>query len=292
MSTLQHQRIAELCEQFRLERIAAEWPALAQKTIDDTASLGDFLEQRLKLEVDSRDERRRQTLLRLSGLPVLKTLEQFDFKFASGAPRARLQELAGLAFIERQENIVLLGPSGVGKSYIAAALAYKCAISGLSVRFITAAGMMLQLVAAHRQGELKGYLGRIIHKPRLLVIDEIGYLPFGDEIGYLPFGKEEANLFFPVVTRRYESGSLVLTSNLPFTQWSGTFGNDETLTAAMLDCLLHHAHIVQISGQSYRLKDKLKSGQLKKQAQAEVFESSRLGGAVLLWQGGSQFNRY
>ncbi|WP_284700540.1 ATP-binding protein [Serratia symbiotica] len=99
---------------------------------------------------------------------------------------------------------------------MAAALAYKCAMAGLSVRFITAAGMMLQLVAAHRQGELKGYLGRIIHKPRLLVVDEIGYLPFG---------KEEANLFFPVVARRYESGSLVLTSNLPFTQWSGTFGN-------------------------------------------------------------------
>ncbi|USS95202.1 ATP-binding protein [Serratia symbiotica] len=204
MSTLQHQRIAELCEQFRLERIAAEWPPLAQKTIDDTASLGDFLEQLLKLEADSRDERRRQTLLRLSGLPVVKTLEQFDFKFASGAPWAQLQELAGLA--------------------------YKCAMAGLSVRFITAADMMPQLVAAHRQGELKGYLGRIIHKPRLLVVDEIGYLPFG---------KEEANLFFPVVARRYESGSLVLTSNLPFTQWSGTFGNDETLTAAMLDRLLY-----------------------------------------------------
>ena len=121
--------------------------------------------------------------------------------------------------------------------------------------------LQLQLVTAHRQGELKGYLNRIIHKPRLLVIDEIGYLPFG---------KEEANPFFQVVARRYESGSLILTSNLPFTQWSGTFGDDETLTAAMLDRLLHHAHIVQISGQSYRLKDKLKSGQLKKSATADI----------------------
>ncbi|MFT2799012.1 IS21-like element helper ATPase IstB [Serratia sp. N21D137] len=261
MSDLQHQRIDELCQQFRLDRIASEWPALAQKAIDDAASFGDFLEQLLKLEADSRDERRRQTLLRLSGLPAVKTLEQFDFRFASGAPRTQIQELASLAFVERQENIVFLGPSGVGKSHLAAALAYRCAMAGLSIRFITAADMMLQLVAAHRQGELKGYLNRIIHKPRLLVIDEIGYLPFG---------KEEANLFFQVVARRYESGSLILTSNLPFTQWSGTFGDDETLTAAMLDRLLHHAHIVQISGQSYRLKDKLKSGQLKKPATADI----------------------
>lgn len=252
---LQHQRINELCQQFRLERIASEWPALAQKMIDENATLGDFLEHLLRLEADSRDERRRQTLIRMSGLPAIKTLEQFDFNFASGAPRAQLQELAGLAFVERQENIVLLGPSGVGKSHLASALAYRSAMAGISIRFMTAADMMLQLVAAHRQGKLKGYLNRIIHKPRLLVIDEIGYLPFG---------KMEANLFFQVVARRYESGSLILTSNLPFTQWSGTFGDDETLTAAMLDRLLHHAHIVQISGQSYRLKDKLKSGQLKR----------------------------
>lgn len=126
---------------------------MAQKTLDDTGTFGDFLEQLLRLENDSRNERRRQTLLRLSGLPAVKTLEQFDFKFASGAPRAQLQELAGLAFIERQENIVLLGPSGVGKSHLACALAHKVAMAGLSVRFITAADMMLQLVAAHRQGD-------------------------------------------------------------------------------------------------------------------------------------------
>jgi len=258
--SLQHQRISELCEYFKLDRIAAEWPGLAQKTLDDTGTFGDFPEQLLRLENDSRNERRRQTLLRLSGLPAVKTLEQFDFKFASGAPRAQLQELAGLAFIERQENIVLLGPSGVGKSHLACALAHKVAMAGLSVRFITAADMMLQLVAAHRQGDLKGYLSRCVTKPRLLVIDEMGYLPFG---------KEEANLFFQVVARRYETGSVILTSNLPFTQWSGTFGDDETLTAAMLDRLLHHAHIVQITGQSYRLKDKLKSGQLRKSTPPE-----------------------
>lgn len=263
MNELQYQRIAELCHPFRLEHIATEWPALAQKTINETGTLGDFLEHLLKLEADHYNERRRQTLLRLSGIPAVKTLEQFDFKFASGAPRSQILELSSLAFIERQENIVLLGPSGVGKTHVASALAYKTAMAGISVRFMTAADVLLQLVAAHRQGELKSYLNRIIHKPRLLVIDEIGYLPFG---------KEEANLFFQVVARRYESGSMILTSNLPFTQWPVTFGDDETLTAAMLDRLLHHAHIVQISGQSYRLKDKLRSGQLKKRPLTESIE--------------------
>lgn len=261
MNELQYQRIMELCQSFRLERIASEWPALAKKTLDDDGTFGDFLERLLRLEADNRDERRRQTLMRLSGLPAVKTLEQFDFKFASGVPRAQIQELASLSFIERQENIVLLGPSGIGKTHLAVALAYKTAMAGMSVRFTTAADMMLQLVSAYRQGELKNYLTRAIQKPRLLVVDEIGYLPFG---------RDEANLFFQVVARRYESGSLLLTSNLPFTQWSGTFGDDETLTAAMLDRLLHHSHIVQISGQSYRLKDKLKSGHLKKRAEPEL----------------------
>jgi len=122
-------------------------------------------------------------------------------------------------------------------------------MAGLSIRFITAVDMMLQLMASHRQGDLKGYLNRVVGKPKLLFIDEVGYLPLG---------KMEANLFFLVVAKRYESGSVIQTS----AQWSGIFGDDETLTAAMLDRLLHHAHIAQISGQSYRLKDKLKSGQL------------------------------
>lgn len=260
---LQYDRIAALCEQLRLDRLAVEWPGVAQTTIDNSGTHADFLEAVLQLQHDGQNERRRQTILRLSGLPVVKTLEQFDYAYASGAPRSQIQELAGLAFIERQENVVLLGPSGVGKTHLATAIGYKAAMAGLSIRFITAADMMLQLMASHRQGDLKGYLNRVVGKPKLLIIDEVGYLPFG---------KMEANLFFQVVAKRYESGSVILTSNLPFTQWSGTFGDDETLTAAMLDRLLHHAHIAQISGQSYRLKDKLKSGQLQKKTKAVTLE--------------------
>jgi len=173
----------------------------------------------------------------------------------SGAPRAQIQELASLTFIERAENIVFLGPSGVGKSHLAQALAYRAVMAGIKTRFITAADLMLQLATARKQERLQGYFNRAVIGPRLLVVDEIGYLPFG---------REEANLFFNVVAKRYERGSMILTSNLPFAQWASAFADDQTLTAALLDRLLHHAHIVQISGESYRLKDKRKAGQMKR----------------------------
>jgi DNA replication protein DnaC len=167
------------------------------------------------------------------------------------------RELAALTFIERAENVVLLGPSGVGKSHIAIALAYRAVMAAIKTRFITAADLMLQLAAAKAQGRLKEYFNRAVLGPKLLVVDEIGYLPFG---------REEANLFFNVVAKRYERGSMILTSNLSFAQWSSAFADDQTLTAAMLDRLLHHAHIVQIAGESYRLKDKRKAGQVKARA--------------------------
>ena len=249
---LQHDRITALCAELKLHRIAGDWAAIAQEAARTEASFGDFVERLLLGETEARTERQRHTLLKLATLPTVKTLEQFDFAFASGAPRAQIQELAALTFIARTENIVLLGPSGVGKSHIAIALAYRAVMSGIKTRFITATDLMMQLAIAKSQGRLKEYLNRAVIGPRLLVVDEIGYLPFG---------REEANLFFNVVAKRYERGSMVLTSNLPFTQWAGAFADDATLTAALLDRLLHHAHVVQISGESYRLKDKRKAGQ-------------------------------
>lgn len=248
---LQHDRIRALCSTLKLDKIAADWPALASRAVERDATLADFLEQLLVSEHEARHERTRQTLLNLATLPTIKTLEQYDFTFATGAPRAQVQELASLSFIERAENIMLLGPSGVGKSHLAIALAYRAVMAGIKTRFITAADLMIQLAAAHQQGRLKQYFNRAVLGPKLLVVDEIGYLPFG---------RDEANLFFNVVAKRYERGSMVLTSNLPFTQWASAFADDQTLTAAMLDRLLHHAHIVQISGDSYRLKDKRKAG--------------------------------
>jgi DNA replication protein DnaC len=251
---LQHQQIQALCEELKLPALQVQWSALAQRVADTQGSFADFLLAGLESERAARQERVRQALLKISSLPAIKSLEAYDFTFATGAPKAQIQELASLSFIDRAENIVLLGPSGVGKSHLAMAFAYRAVMAGIKTRFITAADLMIQLAAAKAQGRLKGYFNRAILGPRLLVVDEMGYLPFG---------REEANLFFNVVAKRYERGSMILTSNLPFTQWASALADDQTLTAALLDRLLHHAHIVQISGDSYRLKDKRKSGAIK-----------------------------
>ena len=144
---LQQDRIASTCERLGLHRMAVEWNGLAQDAARKEVSYADFLEQLLAIENGARLERQRDTLMKLATLPSIKTLEQYDFGFASGAPRAQIQELASLTFIERAENIVFLGPSGVGKSHLAQALAYRAVMAGIKTRFITAADLMLQVLA-------------------------------------------------------------------------------------------------------------------------------------------------
>ena len=248
------ERIAQHCRRLKLIHLATEWPAIAEACAKSEDSLADFMDKLLAAECTAREQRTREAMLKLATLPAIKTLEAFDFAFASGAPRKQITELGGLAFIERHENVVLLGPSGVGKTHIASALALKATQAGMKTQFITAADLMIQLAVAKAQGRITEYMNRAVIGPRLLVIDELGYLPFG---------REEANLFFHVIAKRYERSSTVVTSNLPFTQWATTLADDATLTAALLDRLLHHAHIVQINGESYRLKDRKKAGHLK-----------------------------
>ena len=256
---LQDERIVGLCAALQLDQVAVDYNAIAQAAANDSATFSDFLEQLLKTELDSRHERARQTMLRLSTLPGIKTLEEYDFGFASGTPKAQVMELSSLAFIERAENIVLLGPSGTGKTHIAMALAYRAVMARIKTRFITAADLMLQLAAARRKDQLKAYMSRAVLGPKLLVIDELGYLPFG---------REEANLLFQVIAKRYERGSIIITSNLAFSEWATALADDATLTAALLDRLLHHGHIVTLRGDSYRLKDKQKAGVAKKKERA------------------------
>ena len=251
---------------MKLLAIATEWPNIAQQAAKTESSFADFLEQLLNVEQQARSQRTRETLLRMAGLPALKHFDDYDFSFATGAPRQQLQELTSLAFLERKENIVLLGPSGVGKSHLAISLALLAIKRNFKVRFVTAADLMLQLSTAKKQDRLDNYLKRSVMAPRLLIIDEIGYLPFG---------REEANLFFNVIAKRYEQGSLIVTSNLPFSQWATAFANDQTLTAALLDRLLHHAQIVQITGNSYRLKAKKMAGNIAINLKKEVKQSKQ-----------------
>nr|WP_274518015.1 IS21-like element helper ATPase IstB [Paraburkholderia phenoliruptrix] len=215
----------------------------------------DFLEQALKDEAMARAERMRRMLTRLAGFPAIKTLDEFDFEFALGVPKALVLELGSLAFVERAENVVLLGPSGVGKTHLAVALGYRATQAGFRTRFITAADVLMQLTTALRRNQLEETIKRITKPYKLLIIDEMGYLPMD---------REQANLLFQVVAKRYETGSLILTSNLPFGQWDQTFADDATLTAALLDRLLHHAHVVPISGDSYRLKEKRQAGMINR----------------------------
>lgn len=212
----------------------------------DGAGHAAFLDRLLEGEIAAREERRIRGSLRLSGLPFLKTLDSFDFAFQPSLDRAQVMDLASLAFLARKENLLLLGPPGVGKTHLAVALAICACQNGSSVYFTTLDSMIRALAAADRVGKLDAKLRSYTTKSQLLVVDEVGYLPLS---------RTEANYLFQVISSRYERSSVILTSNKSVTEWPDVFG-DHAIATAILDRLLHHSHVLSIKGNSYRLRER------------------------------------
>lgn len=232
-----------LLGELGLARSAELLGATIEAATQREASYVDFLISLLGAERDERRHRSYETRLRLAGLPHRRGLGDFDFDFATGVDRSLVNELASCAFVANAANVVFLGPPGVGKTHLAVGLALSALEAGHSVYFATMARMVADLEGVVSPRRLRTYLA-----PKVLVIDEIGYRA-------LSHGA--AGIFFEVIAARYETGSIILTSNKGFAEW-GTLVGDPVLATAILDRLLHHATVLNIRGESYRLKDRTK----------------------------------
>jgi DNA replication protein DnaC len=220
-------------------------PELIERGVRDKASLSGFLDLVLSTEREAREERRVRTSLKLSGLSAAKTLESFDFTFARGVDRRKIELLATCEFARRKENVLLLGPPGVGKTHLALGLGVKAVANGFSVTSITADELIDQLRRDEAAG-LRRIRRRRYCSAAVLIIDELGFQALD---------RRDAHLLFKVLSSRYERASTIITSNKSIREWPEMIAGDEMLATVILDRLLHHCHVVQIDGRSFRLRE-------------------------------------